>query len=284
MARPSIEPVTDERLEAVATFLHEHLNGSRSAQVWADDFRRSRRPESPNYGFCLLDEGRLVGVIGALYGNRLRDGKAEQLCNITSWCVLQEYRQHSTRLAMAVLGQGDERTYTDFSPTKVVAATLKFLKFNELDERRAVSVNLPRWVPGVRLFKQHADIAAGLSGDALRAFEHHRDLPWLRHLLITRSGKACHVIYKPVRIKGLGAAHVLHVGDAQLYREAAGRLALHWLLQGLPLSVVELRTVPQPPRPYRVQTGFTRKVVRPAPGMSDNVDYLYSETLLFDLT
>ena len=283
MARPSIEPVTDASLDEIAAFLHEHLNADRSPQVWARDFRRGRRPESPNYGFCLRDEGRLVGVIGALYADRERDGRVEQLCNITSWCVLPDYRQHSTRLAMSVLGQG-ARTYTDFSPTKVVAATLKFLKFTELDERRAVSLNLPRWSSGVRLFTKAEDIATHLKGDARVAFEHHRELPWLRHLLLTCGERACHVIYKPVRIKGWGAAHVLHASDPQLYAQGAGRLAAHWLARGLPFSVVELRLVPNPPRPYRLQEGFTRKVVRPAPGLSDNVDYLYSETLLFDLT
>lgn len=283
MARPSIEPITDERLEEVSVFLHRHLNGTRLPEVWAADFRRSWRAESPNYGFCLLDQGQLVGVIGALYADRLRDGQHEQLCNITSWCVLPEYRQHSTRLAMAVLGQG-ERTYTDFSPTKVVAATLKFLKFSELDERRAVSLNLPAWRPGLRLHTQPDAIAAHLSGDALQVFEHHRRLPWLRHLLLTHGERTCHVIYKPTKVKGLGAAHVLHASDPALYRRGAGRLAAHWLLRGLPFSSVELRLVPDPPRPYRLQTGFTRKVVKPAPGMSENVDYLYSETLLFDLT
>jgi hypothetical protein len=283
MARPSIEPVTDEALDEIGAFLHQHLNSARSPEVWARDFRRSRRPETPNHGFCLRDEGRLVGVIGALYGDRQRDGKPEQLCNITSWCVLPEYRQHSTRLAISILAQGD-RTYTDFSPTKVVAATLKFLKFVELDERRAVSPNLPRWFAGVRLHTRPDAIATHLNGDALRAFEHHRDLPWLRHLLLTHNGRACHVIYKPDRVKGWGAARVLHVSDPALYRRGAGRLALHWLSRGLMFNVVELRLVAEPLRPYLLQTGFTRKVVRPATGMSDNVDYLYSETLLFDLT
>lgn len=284
MARPRIEPITDARLKSVAEFLHEHLNRDRTPEVWVDDFTRSRRPESPNYGFCLLDEDRLVGVIGALYGERERDGKQEKLCNITSWCVLSEYRQHSTRLAMALLAQGDDLTYTDFSPTKVVAATLKFLKFNELDERRAVSFNLPLPFPFAKLLTSHDDIARHLSGNELQDFEAHRHLPWLQHVLLIHGGQTCHVIYKRVHVKGLGAAHVLHVGNPSLYQKCAGRLAIHWMLHGMPLSIVELRTVPEPPRPYLVQTGFTRKVVRAPAHMSENVDYLYSETLLFDLT
>lgn len=283
MARPTIEPIREDGLAEFADFLHEHLNSSRTPTVWAADFRRSLRPESPNYGFCLRDGGRLVGSIGALYADRIRDGCAERLCNITSWCVLPEYRQHSTRLAMAVLAQG-ERTYTDFSPTKVVAATLRFLKFSELDERRAVCVNLPGWSAGVQLHHQAPAIVSSLSGPARRAYEDHRHLPWLHHLVLEGGLDRCHVIYKRVRVKGIPAAFVLHADHAALYARGARRLAAYWLARGLPLSVVEMRTVPTPPWPYRVQSGFNRKVVLPQAGLSANVDYLYSETLLFDLT
>lgn len=283
MSRPSIEPITDDRLDAVAEFLHQHLNSARSAAVWAADFRRSRRPEAPNFGFCLLDGGKLVGVIGALFADRQRDGGTERLCNITSWCVLPAYRQHSTRLAMAVIGQG-ERSYTDFSPTKVVAGTLKFLKFTELDDRRAVSLNLPRWTAGIALHDQPDAIAASLSGQARQSYEDHRNLPWLRHLVLAQGAERCHVIYKQVQVKGIPAARVLHADNPALYQRGAGRLAAHWWRRGLPLSIVELRLVPTPPSPFRIQSGFTPKVVRAAPGFSDNIDYLYSETLLFDLT
>jgi hypothetical protein len=283
MARPTIEPIEEAGLDEFASFLHQHLNRDRSPEVWAADFRRSRRPESPNYGFSLHDDGRLVGGIGALYADRVRQGQAERLCNITSWCVLPEYRQHSTRLVMALLAQGD-RVYTDFSPTKVVAATLRFLKFSELDDRRAVCVNLPRWSAGFRLRTQANDIESSLRDEALRAYRDHRNLPWLNHLVLERDDRRCHVIYKKIQVKGVPAAFVLHADDPTLYASGAGRLAAHWWSRGLPLSVVELRTIPTAPRPHRVQSGFNRKVVLAPAGLSTNIDYLYSETLLFDLT
>jgi len=284
MARPTIEAITDATLDEFAALLHQQLNASRSAALWAADFRRCMRPESPNYGFALRDNGHLVGGIGALYADRTVAGRRERYCNITSWCVLPDYRQHSTRLAMALLAQG-ERVYTDFSPTKVVAATLRFLKFTELDERRAVSLNLPGLGCGVRVLTRHEQIAAALPADARAAYDAHRQLPWLHHLaLVEGDGAACHVIYRRSRIKGLPAAHVLHVGDAAVYRRGRAALARHFWRRGLPFSVVELRTVAAPPKPYLLQTGFTRKVVLAPADAFSNVDYLYSETLLFDLT
>ena len=51
----------------------------------------------------------------------------ERFCNITSWCVLQPYRSHSLRLAMALVSQPGYH-FTDLSPTQLVAGTLRFLK------------------------------------------------------------------------------------------------------------------------------------------------------------
>jgi len=166
----------------------------------------------------------------------------------------------------------------------VVAATLRFLKFGELDDRRAVSLNLPAPSIGVRLLTQPKQIAAALPAQAREAYIDHRQLPWLHHLALESADGCCHVIYRVSRVKNLPAAHVLHVGDADLYRRGRGALARHFWGQGLPFSVVEMRTVAAPPRPFLVQSGFNRKVVLAPAGAVTNVDYLYSETLLFDLT
>ena len=280
--RPSIEPIDDATLDEFAAFLHQHLNAELSPAQWAANFRRSRRPESPNYGFALRDQGLLVGGIGALYADRSINGRLERFCNITSWCVLNSHRQHSTRLAMAVLAQGD-RTYTDFSPTQVVGSTLRFLKFTELDERRAVVANLPGWLPGVQVVTAPSAIRATLSGAALQGYEDHTDLPWLHHLVLSDSGGSCHVIYRRARIRRLGAAQVLHVSDREVLGRSYRSLAAHWFWRGLPVTLVECRLVARAPWPSKLQSGFNRKLVRTQTLDPAQVDYLYSESLAFDL-
>lgn len=280
--RPSIEPIDEDSLDEFAAFLHAHLNRARTPDVWAADFRRSRRPESPNYGFALRDQGRLVGGIGALYANRAINGHLQRFCNITSWCVLDAFRQHSTRLAMAVLAQGD-MTYTDFSPTPVVGSTLRFLKFTELDDRRAVALNLPGWLPGVRVLSHASAIREQLSGEALQIFEDHHRHPWLQHLLVGDAHGWCHVIYRRSRIRQLPAAQVLHVGNREVFARTYRSVATHWLLVGLPVTLVEFRLTAHPPWPHAVQSGFNRKLVLTRALDPEQVDYLYSESLAFDL-
>ena len=208
MARPLIEAVTDASLPEFAEFLHQHLQSSRSAEQWAQGLRVQWCADQPNYGFVVRNEGKIVGGIGAYYADRVIDGKPERFCNITSWCVLDAFRQQSMRLAMSVVSQPGWH-FTDFSPTKVVGSTLKFFKFKELDEHVAVILNLPSVGFGVQVLSGAADIESSLQGEALRIYRDHARFPWLRHVLLKKGSQCCHIIYKRRSFKGLPAADVL---------------------------------------------------------------------------
>ncbi len=99
-------------------------------------------PGKPNNGFLIRHEGRIVGGIGAIYAERKVRGRLERFCNITSWCVLDEFRAQSMRLAIALTGQPGFH-FTDLTPTEVVSRTLQFLKFRAMDERQAIWPNPP---------------------------------------------------------------------------------------------------------------------------------------------
>lgn len=282
-ARPTIEPIEDDTLDEFSAFLHEHLNRGRTPAVWSADFRRHRRPESPNYGFALRDQGTLVGGIGALYADRQIADRLERFCNITSWCVLNSHRQHSTRLAMAVLAQG-EGTYTDFSPTQVVGSTLRFLKFTELDERRAVIVNLPAWQPGVQVLTQDEQIRTHLTGEALQAYEDHRGLPWLSHLVVGDADGWCHVVTRRSQVRQLPATLVLHISHRAVFGRCMRSVMAHGLMRGCLFTLVECRFLDRTaPWPSHIQSGFNRKLVRTQTLDPASVDYLYSESVAFDL-
>lgn len=282
MSRPVIETVEDHNLAEFAAFLHGHLNSSRSVEAWVADFRGARRPETPNYGFVVRDQGRIVGAIGALYAERLIDGRPERFCNITSWCVLDAFRAQSMRLAMALLAQPGWH-FTDFSPTKVVGATLKFLKFVELDESLAVMPNLPGWPGGARVLTTPADLQRVLQGSALQDYQAHARFEWLRHLAVGTPAGWCHVIYKKRQLRGLPVAGLLHASDKTLLEQHLGALRTHLLLAGFVFTQIECRWLSRPPPRARIQTGFNRKVFLSKTLLPPQIDYLYSESVIFDL-
>lgn len=281
MARPSLEPVTDANLAEFAQFLHDHLMQSRSVADWESGLRTQWLPDLANHGFVVRDEGRIVGGIGAYYAQREIRGQAERFCNITSWCVLDAYRQQSMRLAMALLGQKGFH-FTNFSPTKVVGSSLKFLKFKELDERVAVVLNLPR-LGGAKLLTQQAEIESALQGEALRAYREHLRFPWLRHVVFGTPGRWCHVIWKRRSFKGLPAADVLYVGDRAVFDESFGRLATHFALRGIVSTHVPMRCVDHAPWPAKMRSGFNPKLFLSETLDAKDIDCLYSESVALDL-
>src|ERR1043166_807240 len=102
MTLPTIPPIREEDLPGFCGFLSEHLRRYRSPEEWAKAFRQNWCPGKPNNGFLLRADGRIVGGIGAIYAQRRVRGRLERFCNITSWCVLDEFRPQSMRLAMAL--------------------------------------------------------------------------------------------------------------------------------------------------------------------------------------
>jgi hypothetical protein len=189
LSRPSIEPVSAASLPEFAQFLNQHLDNQRSPEGWVQALSNNWCAARPNHGFALRDEGRIVGGIGALYAERLIEGRRRLVCNITSWCVLDAYRKQSMRLAMALLDQPDV-VFTDFSPTKVVSGSLQFLKFGTLDDGQYVLANLPGLPLGaIRLLHGADALAGGLDAEAAALYRDHAGFPWLRFCALTRKGE-----------------------------------------------------------------------------------------------
>jgi hypothetical protein len=230
----------------------------------------------------LRAEGKIVGGIGAYYAQRIIKGQAQRVCNITSWCVLDEFRKQSMRLAMTVIGQ-EGYHFTDFSPTSVVGGVLRFLKFRPLDDRQAVIFNLPRWSFRCQLLTRPTDIENALLGEALRAYQDHAEFPWLRHVLVGTPNRWCHIIYKRTGYKALPSAQILYISDAEIFERCYARLAGHFFVRGLATCHVECRFLARTPWPAIVRSGFNAKVYL-SNSLSDNdIDYLYSETMALDL-
>jgi hypothetical protein len=287
MALPSLHPIRDEDLPEFCRFLTEHLSAERTPEAWAQAFRQTWCADKPNNGFLLRHEGRIVGGIGAIYAERLVRGLPERFCNITSWCVLDEFRTHSGRLAMAVVSQPGYH-FTDLTPTEVVSKTLQFFKFKPMDERHLLWPNLP-WpfaaLGGVQVVTDPARIAEVLAPADAKAFHDHRHLPWLRHLAVGRAAAWCHVVWRATRLKNVTGAMVLAFSDAELFLHHRLVVASHLLLRhGLPYTRVEARLLPRVPKPSLELAGYRNKVFRSDTLAPADMSNLYSELVALDLS
>lgn len=287
MILPTIHPVDDENLPEFCQFLYDHLNSDRSVDEWVKSFRPVWQGAPPNHGYLIRDtENSVVGGIGAIYSTQLIQGKLEQFCNITSWCVIEQYRSQSMRLAMSLTSQKGY-TITDFSPTRVVSDTLRFLKFKPLQEGATVFANLPSVngiLGGGSVLTAERDIELALRDNDLQIYKDHKNYPWLNHIILKSGDQYCHVIYKPMKLKSLSGAKIIYISNMTQFPSFIGLLTNHLLFtKFLSFTFVETRFLKCQPLISRRLTGYVPKNY-----LSDHIDetdvcYLYSETMCIDL-
>jgi hypothetical protein len=282
----TIAPIRDDDLPEFCRFLFEHLSRDRSPDAWAKAFTQNWCPDKPNNGFLLRHEQRIVGGIGAIYAVRQIRGRRERFCNITSWCVLDEFRSQSMRLAMALTSQPGLH-YTDLTPTQIVSRTLQFLKFRPMDERQAIWPNLP-WplaaLAGTRITTDPRQIAEALSPDDARAYEDHRHLPWLAHAALGTREASCYVVWKRTAWKSIQGARILALSDAELFLRRRFAFGSHLLVRhGLLYTRIEARLLPRLPRWCMERTGYRHKVFRSDTLAASDMSNLYTELVALDL-
>jgi len=283
MSMPELLPVTDADLGEFCVFLNRHLDPGKTPDQFRFAFQQDWGMAQPNHGFVVRKEGEIVGAIGAIYASRVINGQSRRFCNITSWCVLEAYRSQSMRLPMAVCSQ-EGFSFTDLSPTEVVAKSLQFLKFKPLDSDRELIFNVPFPAPGIHLEQDPERIAALLPEPWAQVDRDHRHIPWLQRVALAGPDGVCYVVFKRQSFKGLPSAEVLAVSDGRQFLRGFGRFAAHVLLHhGMVSTRVESRFLPARPPLSRRLSGYRQKMFRSDLLQAADIDNLYSEIMALDL-
>lgn len=275
---------SDSDIEAVARFLHEHLNPGITPEAWARSFDYPWMPDRPNNGFRLMDGPRLVGVLVGYYSERRLGTRSVKCCNLSSWCVLPDYRAHSFSLIRRMLAQSDYQ-FIDLTPTDQVIRISSRLNFKRVDSDRILVPHLPLPLRrGLKVSKPDELPATALSERARAIFEDHRTLPSISHLAIGRPPDYCYIIYAKQRRKGVPCAVIRHVEPRESLSDylpyLGGYLLFH---EGLLASVVEERFLLRRPFCSIKLARPSCKFYRGAALEPGDIDNLYSEVVLLPI-
>jgi len=271
-----VSPITDADIAVAAEFLRTNHN---NRTPWTASCSAPWEDKAPNHGFMLRDGERVVGVLLALYSERLVAGRLERFCNMGSWCVLPEYRGESMSLLNAMLAQ-EGFHFTSLSPKEGPREILAWLKFRYLDTSAALIPNLP-WPTfrcGTRISADPDVIERSLVGSGLALYRDHAQALAARHLVLTRGQESGHVMYREFRYMGaLGYAMILHVSNLDLFHRSLIPLTRHLLVRrGLVATLAELRTIEH--RPLLSFSLNNRPKMYSSPSLEPRqIDYLYSE-------
>ena len=269
-------PITDEDVAAVAEFLRTNLNDrvpwtlACATVPWKID--------APNHGFMLRDGNQVVGVLLALYSERLVAGRRERFCNMGSWCVGPDYRSGSLLLLRALLAQENYHftvLTADVGPQEILA----WSGFRPLDTSAVLIPNLP-WPtrPGrTRVSADPEVIERTLTGAVLELYHDHERALAANHLVLLRDAESCYVVYRESEYRNKPIALILYVSNPDVFHAALAPLTRHLLFRRrLLATMAELHVVGRAPR-LGINVHSSPRMYRSAALGPEHFDYLYSE-------
>ena len=272
-------------LDEVALFLHRHMNDSFSQAEWKRGISQTWMSEVPNYGYMLKSDAQIVGVLCAIYSEQSIAGSLKRFCNPHSWCVLADFRKRSIELVLALIRQKNY-TFTMFSPNKDGLEIFKYLKFQPLDNRILILLNLPSAHGSGKVieFQDKQQIKRYLPELAARHYLDHMQFPWLNFLCFRNKNQYGFLIYKRYRFKKLASAWIMYISDAALFHQCWPAIRTCLLLKhGLFTSKIEARLLDQPIKTWFEPEQGAQKFYLSDEVSANGIQNLYSELVALDL-
>jgi hypothetical protein len=284
MGTPTIRvrPVRDEDIEFLCRFLHEYMDPSVSAKRFHRLFTYSWMAEKPDRGLVLTDGDRIVGFLGTVYADREVQGRRVRFCNLSSWYVLPEYRNHSLRLLTAAHSQQNV-TFTNLTSRPAVEKVSLALRYEIVSVYKLFTVPFAQaWglltEPRPKILLDRSQIAKKLTGPLLKIFEDHAPTH-CGHLIVESAGASCYVIWNRRVKHSVPFSEILYVSDPGVLRCHFEwvKLPILWQDRTLLLAVDQslLGERSRLMYPYRRVTLFRSSEIG-----QEAIDSLYSELVL----
>jgi GNAT superfamily N-acetyltransferase len=169
------------------------------------------------YAIAVRDAGRLIGVLGLVYADRMTAQGVRTTADMTSWYVLKEYRGQGIGQKMIALATSDPSvTVTNFSSAKAAVNVLIKSGLTVLDKERLVWH--PRPVPaGYALHEDPLSLGDRLAQKDRKIIADHQGLR-LRHLAVdTPDGLVAMVVYPQKKHDEFVTHEIMYLGDQALF-------------------------------------------------------------------
>lgn len=176
------------------------------------------------YAVTVRDGGRLIGVLGLVYAERMTARGPVTTADMTSWYVLKEYRGMGIGQQMIKLATSDPAvTVTNFSSAKAAVFVLEKAGLVVLDKERLVWH--PRAETGLIVHDNPLALGDRISAKDAQIVSDHQGLN-LRHLAVETPDGICTIVVYPQKKHDAYVTHeVMYCGDQDLFAQYAERIA-----------------------------------------------------------
>lgn len=268
-------------LNTICALLRQELPGQFSSAQWMQLFEHNwSRP--PYYGHVLAtDDNRIVGFIGAIVVERRIDGMPQTLCNLTSWCVQQDFRGDGGLMMLMPYLRRNDWTITTITPAPIVVELFEKLGFKYYDSEKLILPALWNLRPGdlrpLRVIAGSAVLAA-LAGDERQMLEDH--LPHgCNGYLFEAGGQRAFFITKKRNKRGMPLTEILHCGNPGFFGERLERIKLGLMVRERTLGIMCDGRMIQHRRPWAIRLKRVA-MIRSKQIDGLRLDNLYTERVL----
>ena len=238
--RVTLRGIFDEDLEDVYCFLSETFNPDvggwfnpgLTLDVWRLAFNRSWMPEKPNNGFMLSVNNTIVGVFCALYSQQQTRKGIQNICNTSTWFVLDEYRSHSLKLMAAMLAQKGF-LFTSLSASPNVYELHRRFGFRSYVTTLVAIPNLPKLNYVSKRLEILADpesMGRCLDSEVKQISIDHRDIPTVQQIVFHAADEALLVIFDTRRVRGVPATNIFYLSNPDMFYQNRYEICSYFLL------------------------------------------------------
>jgi hypothetical protein len=286
-----VEKVTPAMFDDIFPLLLE-LGGSHSREKWREIFDYKWESDEGYVGYALVDDRKVVGFNGAIFSQRIIDGREARICNLTSWIVKEQYRTESMRLVFPFL-KLKGYTITNLTMNEKAWEITRRLGYKNLDTN--VRILFP--VPGLSatrkeeapvIVSDQSKIAAILDPVNLKIFMDHSHYN-CGHLVIQDKYGYSYIIYTRKRYRkyncDISYAQIHYISDRSAFLRGLNKIKSYFLKSRKCFFLaVDERLIGDATIPYsKVYQLKIPRMYKSEVLSREQVDNLYSELVVLGL-
>lgn len=190
----TIVPATTADFARVYPLLAKFGNRDLTREAWQGLFTHGWGEPSGSRGLMLVRGEEVKGFLGLIFSRRVVDGRDAAFCNMTSWIVQDDSRNHSLGMLRSAL-TAPGMTVTNFTASAGVAALLRRFGFRGAPQPMRLLLRFPFPGRGIECEFDRLRIAAQVDRETQRIFEDHA-AHGCQVALIHDGGDNCAVVLK----------------------------------------------------------------------------------------
>ena len=230
--RVTLREILDEDLDDAYYFLSNNFDPGVKLDIWRSAFKRSWMPEKPNNGFMLVANETIVGVFCAFYSQRKIRKGIQNICNTSTWFVMDAYRSHSLKLMAAMMDQKGF-LFTSLSASPNVHELHRIFGFRTYITTLVAIPNLLKLIyvsKKLDILVDPKSMGKYLDSDVKQISIDHTDIPTVQQIVFRAAGEALLVIFDTRRVRGVPATNIFYLSNPDMFYQNRYEICSYFLL------------------------------------------------------